>query len=108
MSEMILATRLTDRVRIEQPARINDGFGGVTVTWTELATVFADVRPMSMNSETMVADQVTARAAYRVTIRKNISVSASMRLVWRARMLSIIGVQETDQTLELHAREEAL
>lgn len=101
-----LLNRLEQRVRIEQPVITSDGAGGQEVTWAELATVYAEVVPVgSIAAERNVADQLQARAGYRVTIRVRTDVTAAMRIVWKTHTLQIIAIHERDQMLEMLVHE---
>ena len=109
MNDAILASRLRERITIEQPARAPDTYGGGDISWSALATVYASVTPLlGVARETTVADQITAIAGYRVTIRKRTDVLPTMRIQWRARMLQIHSLHETEQTLEILAYEDVV
>lgn len=104
-----LASRLSERVRIEQAQEEVDEFGGVSIAWEELAIVWAEVRPIaSVTREREVAAQPTAIAGYRVVIRKRDNVHAGMRLVWKGRVMLIETLHEENETLVLVAYEEGL
>lgn len=103
---MKLLNQLTQRVTIEQPVTADDGYGGKTLTWAALATVFAAVDPLPGNAESVVADQRQATRAYRVRIRLREDVRPTMRLVWKGRVLLIHSLHEQDQSLSLLAYEE--
>lgn len=107
MSDTLLASRLRERVTLEQPVRTPDTQGGGTVAWTSVATIYASVAPiLGTARETSVADQQNALAGYRITIRKRDDVNSAMRVLWRNRVLVIHSLHETDTTLELLAYEE--
>lgn len=103
----VLASRLTERITIEQPNRTPDTYGGNAVSWTEVATLYAAVQPlMGTAREISRADQRQAIAGYRITIRKRDDVDASMREQWNGRTLLIHSLHETRETLELLTYEE--
>lgn len=102
-----LASRLKERVTIQGPSRSADTYGGTDVTWTEVASVFADVQPLlGIARKRLSGDEVTGIAGYRVTIRHRDDVNASMRLLWRSSRLVIHSLHETAATLEILAYEE--
>jgi SPP1 family predicted phage head-tail adaptor len=104
MSGGILASRLRERITIEQPNRTPDTYGGQVVTWTTLATVYASVVAITGSArETHVAGQSEALAGYRITIRKRDDVRGDMRIQWRNRTLQIHSLHETLTTLEILA-----
>ncbi|MEJ0009858.1 MAG: phage head closure protein [Alphaproteobacteria bacterium] len=108
MSGDNLASRLDQRVTIQQPERTADGYGGATVSWSDVVTVFADVQAISSGSSTLATsgDEITAKAGYRVSIRARDGISANMRLAWNAHTLTIHSINETATTLEILAYEE--
>ena len=103
----ILASRLRERITIEQPNRNPDTYGGAEISWSALATVYASVRPlMGTAREVNRAEQVEPIAGYRLTIRRRDDVNASMRVLWKNRILAIHSLHETEETLELLTYEE--
>lgn len=109
MSDAFLASRLRERVTIESPERNADTYGGGDATWIVFATVYASVKPlMCAASDVLTADQVSAIAGYRVSLRKRDDVDASMRILWNGRRLMIHSLHETEQTLAILTYEETL
>ncbi|MFX4223539.1 MAG: phage head closure protein [Thalassobaculum sp.] len=72
---------LTERVTFQRQVRVDDGGGGTEVTWQNVVTVDAQVRPLS-GRERLQADQLQASANYRMTIRRRTDLDESMRVVW--------------------------
>lgn len=106
---MSIASLLRERVRIEYLASTDDGYGGQTSTWTELATVFAQVEPLYVGQgERSVADQRSAYAGYRVRVRMRGDVDAAMRLVWKTHILTIHSIHEQGAILSILTYEEHL
>ena len=106
---MSLVSQLTEQVRIEYPAVSDDGYGGKTVAWTELATVWAQVTPVyNAITENVLADQLQSTAGYRVVIRLRTDVTAAMRLVWKTHTLTVHSLHETNATLSILSYEENL
>lgn len=79
---------LSERVTIEQEARTSNGQGGYTTGWSPLATVWAEVIPLS-GDEAITAQVERAVARYRVSIRRRDDVTAKHRLIWRGQTLAI-------------------
>ena len=103
------ASRLNERVAIEEPLASSDGQGGQQITWSTIATVWAEIRMVGNGGrERASAQQPEAAAGYRVRMRYRADVDATMRLQWRTRVLAIHSVHEQDQYLELLAYEEGL
>ena len=80
--------RLDQRVTIQVKQSVADGGGGFTETWSDVATVWAQVLPMS-GRERSQAQQVEAASVYRVTIRRRGDLTAAHRLVWKGRPMNI-------------------
>lgn len=90
---------LRERVTIERATRSADSSGGSVVSWAPLGhapTVWARVEPLS-GGEALQAMRLEARITHRVTLRWRDDVSATMRLVWRARVLNIRAVTNPDE-----------
>ena len=106
---MTLASKLTERVTIQYPAMIDDSYGGKTIAWTDLVTVFAEVLPVYVGiTERVIADQTSATAGYRVNIRARTDVTAAMRVIWKTHTLPIHSLHETEHTLSILTYEENL
>lgn len=106
---MSIASALKERVTIQQPVPSDDGYGGKTISWVELATVFAQVEPVFVTQgEHLVADQVTAYAGYRIRVRMRSDVTAAMQILWKTHTLTIHSLHEQDELLSILAYEENL
>ncbi len=106
---MSVASDLNERVRIEQLVGTDDGYGGKTQSWSELATVFAQVEPVYLaQTERAIGDQRSANAGYRVRLRLRTDVDAAMRLIWKTHVLAIHSIHEQDALLILLTYEEDL
>lgn len=90
----IEAGRLRHRVTIQRQTQTQNPLTGeLTVTWTNVATVWAAVEPISAR-EFVVSQEPNARVTARATIRYRDGIDASMRLVHRGRNYNIHGVLE--------------
>ncbi len=106
---MSIASLIRERVTIQLPTESDDGYGGKTVSWTDLTTCFAQVQPLYVTQgEHLVADQVTAYAGYRVTLRVRTDVTASMQILWKTHTLKIHSLHEQGEVLSILAYEENL
>jgi len=88
---MIGAGELDQRVTLQRPDSAPDGRGGVTKGWSDIATVWARVRPIS-GRERAAAGQIEAAATYRVTIRRRTDITADCRIVWQGIVMNIRSV----------------
>ena len=104
-----VASRLGERVTIEQRQHVADGLGGQQVSWVAMTTSFAEVVAMPASvRERSIADQVKAVAGYRVRMRVRDDVDASMRLQWKGRTLHIHSLHVQEEMMELLTYEEQL
>jgi SPP1 family predicted phage head-tail adaptor len=67
------------RIVIETPTETQDSTGAAVATWTTLATVWAEVRPMT-GKETFTADQVLGDATSIFIIRYRSDITDKMRI----------------------------
>ncbi|HYH39919.1 MAG TPA: phage head closure protein [Azospirillum sp.] len=98
---------LDQRVTIQSETRADDGYGGSTLAWSTVATVWAQVWPVS-GKERVQAQQIEAPAMYRCKIRRRGDVTAGMRVVWRSvayniRFVADAGPREPYMVLDLEA-----
>ena len=101
------AARLKQRVTIEQQSLAPDGLGGAARGWATLATVWAEVMPVS-GREALFAFRLESPVTHRVTIRYRTDVKADMRLNYESRILTIRAVinrGEENRYLEILAEE---
>lgn len=82
---------------LEECATTPDGFGGHTESWVEIATVFARLEPVVVQS-IFGADQMLETATHRVTLRWREGLRSGMRLRRNLRVLDIITVHDPDET----------
>lgn len=97
---MIAAGKLRHRVVIKQLAMARDGIGGVVESWAELATVWADIVPLS-GREFIAAQAAQAGVTARITIRYREGITAAMRIEHGADIYNIKAVLP-DPTLRGH------
>ena len=104
---MSISSLLRERVRIERLTASDDGYGGQTQSWSELATVFAQIEPIYVGqTERVIADQRSANAGYRVRVRLRNDVEASMRIIWKNHVLAIHSLHEQGEILSILTYEE--
>lgn len=87
------AGKLDRRVTILTAARAQeDKYGTSAITWTELATVWAEVRDvLPGRAESITEGLEIARRPCRVRMRYRSDVTSAMRLRLEGRMLRIVG-----------------
>lgn len=106
-----IAARLNQRITIQEPSETEDGYGGTTVSWSDVATVWAEVKPfntISQSTERFNDSQLLTIQSYRITIRYKSNINTQMRVQFDGRVMNIRGVvnvDSKDHILELIAEE---
>ena len=93
--------KLRQRVTLQQGTASQNSFGESVITWSTLATVWADVAPpMTVAQRERFAqggDQMQARVNYQARMRYRAGISpATNRIIWEGRTLEIEGVLDPD------------
>ncbi len=89
------AGKLRQRLLLEAPADVPDGAGGRTRSWSLVAALWGEVRPVRM-TELVEADARRAEATHRITIRHRDDVRADMRFTQGPRSFRITGMSDPD------------
>jgi SPP1 family predicted phage head-tail adaptor len=100
--------RLRYRITIQQAVATLNSFGDAVLSWSEFATRWASVEPLS-GRELWQAQQVAADVTHRVSLRRLDGVTPKMRVLFGARVLNIIFVRNVESRsigLELLCQEE--
>jgi len=95
--------KLRHRVTIQNKVTLLDGYGGVTSTWQDVATVWASVEPLN-GRELYAAQQVKAELTHRIRIRYMSGIKPEMRIAFDNRTFeieAIIDPEERHESLEL-------
>ena len=90
------AGRLRHRVTLQSKSESLDGFGEPARTWSNDATVYAAIEPLS-GRERLTADQVRADVSHRILIRHRDNVSPANRITHSSRTFEIISVSNFDE-----------
>ncbi len=101
------AGRLDKRVTLQAHGITQDANGTPVEGWSDVATVWAAVEPLS-GREFFAAAQVQAEQMQRITIRYRTGVTAAMRVAWAGRLFDITAVidwRERHEALQLMCRE---
>jgi SPP1 family predicted phage head-tail adaptor len=98
--------KMRHRVEIQTEALTSDGGGGGSSAWTTVATVWAEVKPLT-GSEGLRAMQLTNPVTHEIRMRQR-TIPSGARLLHRGRVLNIamaVNVDEGDRYLRIMARE---
>jgi len=101
------------RVTLQQPVLTADTAGGYTRAWTNVATLWAQIEPMTqraISNEKFVDERLAAITTHRITLRYYAGVTADMRLLYGSRIFNIVSVVNADERgvlLQILAKEGA-
>ena len=98
---------LKKRVTIQCPTKASDLMGGFTNTWTDHATVWAAIWPVSAG-DVIRSEKDTNEVTTRIRIRHRYAMRPSWRIKFGDRyfnIISIINVREENKLLDLLAKE---
>jgi SPP1 family predicted phage head-tail adaptor len=106
MSDAISALRA--RVTLQEPVRVADEIGGAAISWMSRADVWARIEPRGAFERAMHDASVSA-ASLRVSIRRRDDVRHGWRILWRGRVLRVLGREDGGGALvTLFCEEEVL
>lgn len=98
--------KLRHRITIQIPAGVRDAVGERITTWTDVATVWARINPLSVR-ELLAAGELHSETSHKITIRYSSlvsSVDASCRVLYGTRIFVLQGpprnIDEANHTLE--------
>ncbi len=86
---------LRARLVLEGPVETPDRAGGVTRSWTPLASVWGDVATLNAQQR-LEADQIGQTVTHRLTLRWRAGLSTKQRLRRGSQIFLIRGVQDPD------------
>lgn len=96
MTAVVLrAGELDRRVTLQQRSGSKDAFGQQLTTWSDMATVWANIRPTN-GREILTAGAIAAEVSHIVTIRYRPGIAPSMRLLYGSQVFNIVAVVEPE------------
>ena len=90
--------RMRWRVTIEREQITADSSGGGTATWNSVATVWAEVKPMS-STERSVSGKREAYSKYKIRMRSRSDLTEADRLRVAGKLLNITGIEDSDEMI---------
>ena len=90
------AGQMRNRITIQSRSTTRDSHGGQSETWTDVATVWANIRPLS-SRELIAAQAVQAATSHMITIRYRPGIVAAMRAVYNSRIFNLSAPMNTDE-----------
>ena len=91
---------LNKQITIQYPTKVSDGMGGFTETWTNAATVWAAIWPISAN-ELVRSMQQTMEISHRIRIRYRSVLRPDWRIKYGNRFFNIISIINPNMKNEL-------
>ena len=73
--------KMVHSVKLQQPSRSADTGGGAVVTFSDVATMFASIKPQG-GSEVLFGDQLEGRETYIIKIRFRQNVTNKFRVLY--------------------------
>ncbi len=100
---------LRKQITIQAELPTADGAGGYALAWTDIATVWADIKPVSGN-KVFVDHHLEAHVTHEITMRyrSDLAPTADMRVLYNNRLFnirSIINTGESNQWWQLLVEE---
>ncbi|MEP9397195.1 phage head closure protein [Mesorhizobium sp. KR2-14] len=89
--------RLSTELALEACTPTPDGLGGHEQVWSEVASVFAMIEPVSAQV-VFGAGQMLETVTHRITIRWREGVASGMRLTKPSRSFDILTVHDPDES----------
>jgi SPP1 family predicted phage head-tail adaptor len=100
---------LRKRVTVQAEQATTDNAGGYGLGWTDVATVWAEIKPVSGN-KIYTAQHLEGHVTHEITMRwqSGTAITTDMRILYGARLFNIRAVENTgerNQFLEILAEE---
>ncbi len=86
-------------VTVQSESQTSDNAGGYALAWTNLATVWANIKPAS-GSEVYTAQHLEGHITHHITMRwrSDITLTTDMRILYGARVFNIRALLNTDES----------
>jgi len=100
------------RISLQQKTEVNTDLGSVSSSWSEIASMYAIIRPMSQN-ERLRYDKLDSRVTHKITVRYQSLFSTPLnsvmhRIIFNGRQFEIysaINLYEENRYIEIMAHE---
>lgn len=100
MTVVVAVGEMNRRVKLQQRSSSTDTFGQQSTTWSDLATVWARIEPVS-SREYYGAQAVQVEITHRITLRYRSELAdpraaAALRVLWGSRIFNLRGPLNVD------------
>jgi SPP1 family predicted phage head-tail adaptor len=97
----VRAGQLARRLRIQRRNIVQDSFGEPQLTWTDVATVWADIAPLT-GRELESAQRMASEVSHQITVRfqplfADTRVVAGYRAIYKGRIFNIQACMNEDE-----------
>lgn len=89
--------QMRHRLQLQEAVTLPDGGGGNIVTWTDVAEIWAAIRPVS-GGEVVEADALQGRISHVIDVRFRAGITPRHRFRLGARIFDIRAVIDADET----------
>jgi len=86
---------LRRQITLQSRSTTRDTFGEPALTWTNVATVWAAITPLS-GRELELAQAMNSEISHQVQIRYRSDVTSAMRVVYQGRYFNILSVMDVE------------
>ena len=88
-----LSSRLKHKVLLQEAIKTDDDFGGFSIIWADICSVYCEIKPMSYlrhsQGEEYENDQLITKDYYQVITRFNPVINNTMRLQYKDKIYEI-------------------
>lgn len=98
-------SKLHHRIQLQQAATVTDDYNTESFIWSDLAEVWADIKPLS-GRELESAQRIHEDTTHSVKIRYRKNVTGKLRFLYKGRVFHVVGVineNEANRWLNLQA-----
>ncbi len=88
--------KLRCRMVLEEPVRLSDGGGGASISWSQIATPWAAIEPLSGNEHPRY-EGIEATLSHKITLRFRPGITPYMRLRLDTRIFNILALRNEDE-----------
>ena len=91
------AGALRDRITIKRETNTPDGSGGYDRSWSELATVWANVTSLN-GREAVLGHVLQGISTFQIVIRHRTDIEPAMQILWGSRELNVHSAEDKTGT----------
>lgn len=87
---------LRKRVTIQAETPTTDNAGGYALAWTDVMTVWADIKPSS-GQKVFTDSHLEGHVTHHITMRYQTGITTDMRVTYNSRLFNIRAALNTDE-----------